>query len=102
MIEAADASLLYPPPYSPDFNSIENGFAKLKALLRKAAERTIDRLCTAIGRFLDLFIPAGCRNYFAQGHGSFTSGTNKRPRYKETRACIQECRSAAPPRFLNG
>ena len=40
MIEAAGASLRYLPPYSPDFNPIENAFAKLKALLRKAAERT--------------------------------------------------------------
>jgi transposase len=44
MIEAAGASLLYLPPYSPDFNPIENAFAKLKALLRKAAERTVDGL----------------------------------------------------------
>ena len=41
-IEAAGAHLLYLPPYSPDFNPIENAFAKLKAMLRKAAERTID------------------------------------------------------------
>ena len=41
MIEAAGASLLYLPPYSPDFNPIENAFAKLKAMLRKAAERTV-------------------------------------------------------------
>ena len=44
LIEAARRSLLYLPPYSPDFNPIENAFAKLKALLRKAAERTIDGL----------------------------------------------------------
>jgi DDE superfamily endonuclease len=43
-IEAAGASLLYLPPYSPDSNPIENAFAKLKALLRKAAERTVDGL----------------------------------------------------------
>ena len=43
-IEAAGARLLYLPPYSPDFNPIENAFAKLKALLRKAAERTIEGL----------------------------------------------------------
>jgi transposase len=43
-IEAAGASLLYLPPYSPDFNPIENAFAKLKALLRKAAERTMEGL----------------------------------------------------------
>ena len=41
-IEAAGARLLYLPPYSPDFNPIENAFAKLKALLRKAAERTVE------------------------------------------------------------
>jgi transposase len=45
LIEAADAHLLYLPPYSPDFNPIENAFAKLKALLRKAAERTVEGLC---------------------------------------------------------
>jgi transposase len=43
-IEAAGARLLYLPPYSPDFNPIENAFSKLKALLRKAAERTVERL----------------------------------------------------------
>jgi transposase len=65
MIEAAGARLLYLPPYSPDFNPIENAFAKLKALLRKAAERTVDGLWTAIGRLIDLFTPTECRNYFA-------------------------------------
>ena len=65
MIEAAGATLLYLPPYSPDFNPIENAFAKLKALLRKAAERTVDGLWAAIGRILDPFTPAECRNYFA-------------------------------------
>ena len=64
-IEAAGASLLYLPPYSPDFNPIENAFAKLKAMLRKAAERTVDGLWTAIGRIVDLFLPNECRNYFA-------------------------------------
>jgi transposase len=65
LIEAAGASLLYLPPYSPDFNPIENAFAKLKALLRKAAQRTIDALWTAIGAIIDLFTPAECTNYFA-------------------------------------
>jgi transposase len=64
MIEAAGASLLYLPPYSPDFNPIENAFAKLKALLRKAAERTIDGLWSAIGRSINRFTPTECRNYF--------------------------------------
>jgi transposase len=64
-IEAAGASLVFLPAYSPDFNPIENAFAKLKALLRKAAERTIQGLWAAIGRLLDLFTPAECANYFA-------------------------------------
>ncbi len=63
-IEAAGARLLYLPPYSPDFNPIENAFAKLKALLRKAAERTVDGLWMAIGHLLDTFTPAECTNYF--------------------------------------
>jgi transposase len=49
LVEAAGARLLYLPPYSPDFNPIENAFAKLKALLRKAAERTVEGLWTRIG-----------------------------------------------------
>ncbi len=64
-IEAAGGRLLYLPPYSPDFNPIENAFAKLKALLRKAAERTIGGLWDAIGRLIDLFTPTECANYFA-------------------------------------
>ena len=64
MIEAAGASLLYLPPYSPDFNPIENAFAKLKALLRKAAERTVSGLWDAIGRLIDLLPPEECAQYF--------------------------------------
>ena len=64
LIEAVGASLLYLPPYSPDFNPIENAFAKLKALLRKAAERTVEGLWTAIGSLLDAFTPVECTNYF--------------------------------------
>jgi transposase len=65
MIEAAGASLLYLPPYSPDFNPIENAFAKLKAHLRKAAERTVAGLWAAIGRLVDAFTPTECANFFA-------------------------------------
>ena len=65
MIESTGASLLYLPPYSPDFNPIENAFAKLKALLRKTAARTIPSLWDAIGRLIDTFTPAECANYFA-------------------------------------
>ena len=64
MIEAAGASLRYLPPYSPDFNPIENAFAKLKALLRKAAERTVAGLWDAIGRLVDTFTTRECRNFF--------------------------------------
>ena len=64
-IEATGARLLFLPPYSPDFNPIENAFAKLKALLRKAAERTVEGLWATIGTLLDAFSPAECANYFA-------------------------------------
>ena len=64
-IEAAGARLIYLPPYSPDFNPIENAFAKLKALLRKAAQRSVDGLWSVIGRLVDLFTPHECTNYFA-------------------------------------
>lgn len=63
-IEAADANLLYLPPYSPDLNPIENAFAKLKAMLRKAAERTIEGLWSSIGRSIDAFTPTECTNFF--------------------------------------
>ena len=65
LIEAAGASLLYLPPYSPDFNPIEQAFARLKALLRKAAERTVEGLWTTIGQLVDLFTPPECARYFA-------------------------------------
>ena len=64
-IEAAGAELLFLPPYSPDLNPIEMAFSKLKALLRKAAERTLDGLWAAIARILETFAPQECRNYFA-------------------------------------
>jgi transposase len=57
------ASLLYLPPYSPDFNPIEQAFARLNAMLRKAAERTVEGLWTAIGRLVDLFAPDECARY---------------------------------------
>jgi transposase len=63
-IEAVGATLRYLPPYSPDFNPIENAFAKLKAALRKAAARTIDRLWAVIRDTLPLFTPNECANYF--------------------------------------
>jgi transposase len=62
-IEAKQATLLYLPAYSPDLNPIEYGFAKLKSLLRAAAERSIDALWTTIGSSLDRFTPSECANY---------------------------------------
>ena len=64
MIERAGASLRSLPPYSPDFNPIELAFSKLKALLREAAERSIEGLWTAIRHLLDAFAPDECANYF--------------------------------------
>ena len=63
-VEAAGASLAYLPPYSPDLNPIELVFAKLKALLRTAAERTVEGLWALLGRLLDAFTPQECVNYF--------------------------------------
>jgi transposase len=63
-IEAAGATLRYLPPYSPDFNPIENAFSKLKAFLRKAAARTIDDLWNVIRDALPRFTPQDCANYF--------------------------------------
>jgi len=63
-IEKAGATLLFLPPYSPDFNPIENAFAKLKALLRKAAERTVNGLWKTVGDLIDQFTPTECANYF--------------------------------------
>ena len=65
LVEAAGATLLFLPPYSPDFNPIENAFARLKAMLRKAAERTVDGLWSAIGRIVETFSTPECANYFA-------------------------------------
>lgn len=64
-IEATGAEPRLLPPYSPDFNPIENAFAKLKALLRKAAARTVTTLERAIAEAIDTFTPAECANYFA-------------------------------------
>ena len=65
LIEAAGATLVFLPPYSPDFNPIEMAFAKIKALLRKAAERTVAGLWDRIGDIIDLVTPHEARNDFA-------------------------------------
>jgi transposase len=65
LIEAAGATLLFLPPYSPDLNPIEKAFARLKAMLRKAAERTVSGLWGLIGKLAALFQPNECANYFS-------------------------------------
>jgi transposase len=64
-IEATGTHLLYLPPYSPDLNPIEQAFAKLKALLRSAAARSVDVLWHTIGQLLDAFSPTECAHYLA-------------------------------------
>ena len=64
-IAAAGATLLYLPPYSPDLNPIEKLFAKLKALLRGAAKRSVEALWNEIGGLLDTLTSTECANYFA-------------------------------------
>jgi transposase len=71
VVEAKGAAFINLPPYSPDLNPIENAFAKLKALLRKAAARTVDELWHIIGKAIETFTPSECLNYFkAAGYGS--------------------------------
>ena len=70
LIEAVGAELRYLPPYSPDFNPIEKAYSKLKAHLRKIAERTVAGLIQALETCADIFSPTECANYFeACGYG---------------------------------
>jgi len=70
-IRAAGAKLFYLPPYSPDLNPIEQAFAKLKTLLRKANARSFDQVQAAIARLLKAITPQECRNFFV--HAGYTS-----------------------------
>ena len=63
-IERAGAILVFLPPYSPDFNPIEMAFSKLKALMRKATERTIEELWSTVSFAIDAFTPTECANHF--------------------------------------
>ena len=70
MIRAAGARVFFLPPYSPDLNPIEQVFAKLKTLLRKADERSIDAVWNRIGSLLDQFSPTECASYIRHaGYG---------------------------------
>jgi transposase len=64
-IESSGAHLVYLPPYSHDLNPIELAFAKLKQLLRSAAERVIENLEQRIGKLLERFLPDECSRYFS-------------------------------------
>ena len=71
LIRAAGAKLFFLPPYSPDLNPIEQVFAKLKTLLRKADERTVEATWRRIGSLLDCFTPNECANYLkSSGYAS--------------------------------
>jgi transposase len=71
MIRSIGAKLLFLPKYSPDLNPIEQVFAKLKHLLRKAAARTVETVCAAIGELLGTFTKDECANYFKNsGYGA--------------------------------
>jgi putative transposase len=65
-LRSAGARLFFLPTYSPDLNPIEQFFAKLKHVLRKAAARTAVAVCDAISRILDTLTPQECRNYFTE------------------------------------
>ena len=100
-IEAAGATLLYLPPYSPDLNPIEMAFSKFKAHLRKAAEHTIPGLLRRIGRVVKAFSPQECRNFLR--HAGYVqtwpeSALMMRVRYTARSAC--PCWRAAPSAAL--
>jgi transposase len=75
-IEARGARLRYLPPYSPDLNPIELAFAKLKALLRRAAARSVEVLWHTLGQLLDAFSPAECAHYLA--HAGYVPSNRER------------------------
>ncbi len=64
-IRRAGAKLFFLPKYSPDLNPIEQAFSKIKTLMRKAAERTVDAVWKRLGKLLDTISPQECSNYFA-------------------------------------
>ena len=71
MIRDAGAHLLFLPPYSPDLNPTEMAFAKLKTLLRKADERSVETSWPRVGTLIDAFPPTECQNYLR--HAGYAS-----------------------------
>ena len=72
LIRSAGAKLIFLPKYSPDLNPIEQVFAKLKHLLRKAAARTVEAVCAAIGQLLGTYTSNECANYFKKAGYALT------------------------------
>ena len=93
LIRSAGAKLFFLPKYSPDLNPIEQVFAKLKHLLRKAAARTVEAICAAIGELLGAFTPRNAPT---------TSGTQAMPNLNSSRSSSEmlatACRSLHPAR----
>lgn len=92
-IRAAGARLLFLPKYSPDLNPIEQLFSKLKHWLRRAAGRTADAVCNALGPILETVTPHECSNYFT------TPGTDKRkfiPLYRPRASALVGGRVSVP------
>lgn len=79
---AAGAHLLYLPPYSPDYNQIEQVFSKLKTLLRKTAARTVDALWSAIGELIGQFAPNECAQYIR--HAGYSRSEQKGSRIEDS------------------
>ena len=73
-IESVGAKVVYFPPYSPDFNPIENVFSKLKTLVRKAKMRTVETLWRKLGELCDVFTKQECKKYFR--HAGYTKNIN--------------------------
>jgi transposase len=71
-IEKVGATLMFLPPYSPDFNPIEQAFAKFKWLLKSAAERTVDALWRACGQLVERFTERECCNYIRHSGYRYT------------------------------
>ena len=95
-IRAAKAKLLFLPAYSPDLNPIEQAFAKIKTLLRKADARTIEQTWRTIGALLDCFTPTECANYFTKRRICFGLSRSRSKQLPELSSRRRPSRSRAP------
>ena len=101
LIKAAGAELRYLPPYSPDMNPIEKAYSKLKAFLRKIAERTVAGLMNALEACAEIFKPAECVNYFkACGYDACARSACRASSASDRRPCCPDapdCRRRPAP-----